>query len=121
MNTILILNERSSSCRGLLCSRKTLSSSTSVSHGNKDFSALNKRTCESFFKITPENDKINFAFSYQDSFAISLLLKYTLIHYLLFRNLKNLFSLANTSASKKHLAIIRHSIESLRARVNFKH
>lgn len=27
--------------------------------GNKDFSALNKRTCESFLKVTPGNDKIN--------------------------------------------------------------
>lgn len=42
---------------------------------NEDFSALNKRTCESFFKITPENDKINFALRYQDSFAISLFIK----------------------------------------------
>lgn len=57
---------------------------------NEDFSALNKPTCESFFKITPGNDKINFAVrAYRDSFAISLLLKYTLIHYLLFRNLKS--------------------------------
>lgn len=57
---------------------------------NKDFSALNKRTCESFFKITPENDKINFV---PELIAIlspfrSFFSKYTLIHYLLFRKLK---------------------------------
>lgn len=45
---------------------------------NKDFSALNKRTCESFLKVTPGNDKINFASSYRDSFAISLLLRFTI-------------------------------------------
>ena len=109
MNTILILNERSFSCCGLLYLRSLLSCSL-PNIRNEDFSALNKaqKHVKSFFKITPENDKINFAFCYQDFFAISLLLKYTSIHYLLFRNLK---SPLLHIPKEKHLAITRHSIE----------